>query len=70
LVVDDDRALRDDERTPDVPIAIISGDRGALASSTLEIRADAFLEKPFSLASVRSAVRAALGPDSGTPGAA
>jgi DNA-binding response OmpR family regulator len=64
------RALREAESTHDVPIVIISGDRMALARSKLELRADSFLEKPFSLAAVESAVRAALGPDTATPGAA
>jgi DNA-binding response OmpR family regulator len=64
------RALRDEASTRDVPIVIISGDRVALARSQLETGADAFLEKPFSLAAVESAVRAALGPRNGTPGAA
>jgi DNA-binding response OmpR family regulator len=63
------RALRDAESTRDVPIVIISGDRMALARSKLELRADSFLEKPFSLAAVESAVRAALGPSTATPGA-
>ena len=55
------RALRDAPSTRDVPIVIISGDRGALARSTLELRADSFLEKPFSLAAVQAALRGALG---------
>lgn len=63
------RALRDGASTHDVPIVIISGDRAALARSTAELRADSFLEKPFSLAAVESAVRAALGPHNGTAGA-
>jgi len=49
---------------------IISGDRMALARSQLELSADSFLEKPFSLAAVQSAVRAALGPRNGAPDAA
>jgi FixJ family two-component response regulator len=53
-----------------VPIVIISGDRAALARSQLELSAESFLEKPFSLAAVQSAVRAALGPRNGAPGAA
>jgi DNA-binding response OmpR family regulator len=64
------RALRDAASTRDVPIVIISGDRVALARSQGEVRADAFLEKPFSLAAVESAVRGALGPRNGTHGAA
>ena len=64
------RALRDAASTHDVPIVIISGDRAALARSKAELRADSFLEKPFSLAAVESAVRAALGPHTGTAGAA
>lgn len=64
------RALRDAAGTRDVPIVIISGDRSALARSQVEISADAFLEKPFSLAAVQSAVRAALGPRNGAPDAA
>ena len=64
------RALRDAASTRDVPIVIISGDRAALARGTLEISAASFLEKPFSLAAVQSAVRAALGPRNGAPGAA
>ncbi|HEY8806619.1 MAG TPA: response regulator [Candidatus Limnocylindria bacterium] len=64
------RALRDHATTHHVPIVIISGDRAALARSKLEINADSFLEKPFSLAAVQSAVRAVLGPDTGSPGAA
>lgn len=54
-------ALRDAVGTRDVPIVIISGDRAALARSTQELSATSFLEKPFSLASVQTAVRAALG---------
>ena len=64
------RALRDTASTRDVPIVIISGDRAALARGKQEISADSSLEKPFSLAAVRSVVRAALGQDSGTTGAA
>lgn len=55
------RALRADTQTRDVPIVIISGDRAALARSTAELGAHSFLEKPFSLAAVQAAVRAALG---------
>jgi twitching motility two-component system response regulator PilH len=55
------RALRDAPSTRDVPIVVISGDRGALARGTLELRADSFLEKPFSLAAVQAALRGALG---------
>lgn len=62
-------ALRDATGTRDVPIVIISGDRVAAARSTREIGAHSFLEKPFSLAAVQSAVRAALGPHNGVPGA-
>ncbi|HEY8730444.1 MAG TPA: response regulator [Candidatus Limnocylindria bacterium] len=64
------RALREGASTGDLPIVIISGDRAAFARSTLELRADAFLEKPLSLDAVRSAVRAALDPHSGGSGAA
>jgi two-component system OmpR family response regulator len=64
------RALREAASTHDVPIVIISGDRAALARSRAELRADSFLEKPFSLAAVESAVRAALEPHNGTAGAA
>ena len=49
---------------------IISGDRVALARSTPERGAHSFLEKPFSLDAVQSAVRAALGPRSGAMGSA
>src|SRR5256885_4787377 len=63
------RALREGVSTRDLPIVIISGDRSALARSQAELSADAFLEKPFSLAAVESAVRAALGPRNGTAGA-
>ncbi|MEP7003383.1 MAG: response regulator [Chloroflexota bacterium] len=59
------RTLRLDERTKDVPIVIISGDRAAIARTTLEIGAHSYLEKPFSLVSVQAAVRAALGPGNG-----
>ncbi|MDQ6857419.1 MAG: response regulator [Chloroflexota bacterium] len=55
------RALRGSAITRDVPIVIISGDRAALARSKLELRADSFLEKPFSLAAVEIALRDALG---------
>src|SRR5437764_3594773 len=55
------RALRDAEATRDVPIVIISGDRAALARSRSELSAICFLEKPFSLAAVQTAVLAALG---------
>ncbi|HLZ48718.1 MAG TPA: response regulator [Candidatus Limnocylindria bacterium] len=58
--VDVGRALRDAVGTRDVPIVIISGDRAALARSREELRASSFLEKPFSLASVQTALRAAL----------
>src|SRR5438067_11184764 len=64
------RALREAASTHDVPIVVISGDRAALARSKAELRADSFLEKPFSLAAVESAVRAALGPHNGAAGAA
>lgn len=64
------RALRDEASTRDVPIVIVSGDRVALARCQGEVRADAFLEKPLSLAAVESAVRGALGPRNGMPGAA
>jgi len=63
-------ALRRGARTKDVPIVIISGDRAALARSKLEIDADSFIEKPFSLAAVHHAVRAALGQHNGAPDAA
>jgi DNA-binding response OmpR family regulator len=66
--VDVGRALREAVGTRDVPIVIISGDRAALASSRQELSASSFLEKPFSLASVQDALRAALG-GSGTVGA-
>jgi DNA-binding response OmpR family regulator len=59
------RALREAASTRDVPIVIISGDRAALARSTQELSAHSFLEKPFSLAAVQTAVRAALGPRNG-----
>lgn len=62
------RALRAAVGTRDVPIVIISGDRAALARSKQEIEASSFLEKPFSLASVQTAVQAALG-GSGASGA-
>jgi two-component system KDP operon response regulator KdpE len=68
--IDVGHALRDAAGTRDVPIVIISGDRAALARSKAEISAISFLEKPFSLAAVQSAVRAALAPDSGASGAA
>jgi DNA-binding response OmpR family regulator len=55
------RALRESASTRDVPIVVISGDRAALARCTLELRADSFLEKPFSLAAVEIALRDALG---------
>ena len=64
------RALRDAADTRDVPIVVISGDRAALARSKSELSASSFLEKPFSLLSVESAVRAALAPRNGTAGAA
>ena len=64
------RALRGSAGTRDVPIVIISGDRAALARSKLELSADSFLEKPFSLAAVQTAVRAALGRHNDAPGAA
>ena len=54
-------ALREADGTRDVPIVVISGDRAALARSKQEFSATSFLEKPFSLASVQTAVRAALG---------
>ena len=63
-------ALRDEASTRDVRIVIISGDRAALARGKKEINADSSLEKPFSLAAVQSAVRAALGQDNGATGAA
>jgi len=63
------RALRDAASTRDVPIVIISGDRAALARSTLELRADSFLEKPFSLAAVEAAVRGALSEHNSASGA-
>jgi DNA-binding response OmpR family regulator len=63
-------ALRDAASTRDVRIVIISGDRAALARGKKEINADSSLEKPFSLAAVQSAVRAALGQDNGATGAA
>jgi DNA-binding response OmpR family regulator len=63
-------ALRDGASTRDVRIVIISGDRAALARGKKEINADSSLEKPFSLAAVQSAVRAALGQDNGATGAA
>ena len=59
------RALRDLAGAPDIPIVIISGDRAALARSSSDIGAHSFLEKPFSLTSVRAAVHAALGRGSG-----
>ncbi len=62
------RTLREDARTKDVPIVIISGDRAAIERTTLEIGAHSYLEKPFSLVSVQAAVRAALGPGSGATG--
>jgi len=63
------RALRDAPSTRDVPIVIISGDRTALARSKLELRADSFLEKPFSLAAVEAALRGALGEPNTASGA-
>lgn len=57
------QALRGSPVTQNVPIVVISGDRAALARSTLELRADAFLEKPFSLAAVETALRDAIGSD-------
>ena len=60
------RALREAAGTRDVPIVIISGDPAALARSAQELGAHSFLEKPFSLDAVQAAVRAALGPRSGT----
>ena len=62
------RALRDAASTHDVPIVIISGDRAALARSTKDLGAHSFLEKPFSLAAVQTAVRAAVGPGIGAGG--
>jgi DNA-binding response OmpR family regulator len=59
------RALRGSAGTREVPIVIISGDRAALARSKEELGAHSFLEKPFTLTAVRSAVVAALGPRSG-----
>ncbi|HEV2250095.1 MAG TPA: response regulator [Candidatus Limnocylindria bacterium] len=64
------RALRGSASTRDVPIVVISGDRAALAASRVELGAGSFLEKPFSLRSVESAVRAALEPRNGSAGAA
>lgn len=61
-------ALRATESTRDLPIVIISGDRGALARGRQELGAHSFLEKPFSLAAVQVALRDALG--SGDEGAA
>jgi DNA-binding response OmpR family regulator len=55
------QALRRSTITRDVPIVIISGDRVALERSKLELRADSFLEKPFTLAAVETALRDALG---------
>jgi len=63
-------ALRKGARTHDVPIVIISGDRAALARSKHELAADSYIEKPFSLAAVQHAVRAALGQHNGAPDAA
>jgi two-component system phosphate regulon response regulator PhoB len=63
------RALRAGPSTHAVPIVVISGDRVALARSREELSAESSLEKPFSLASVESAVRAALGPHNGMSGA-
>jgi DNA-binding response OmpR family regulator len=55
------QALRGSAITQDVPIVIISGDRAALGRSKLELRADSYLEKPFSLAAVETALREAFG---------
>jgi twitching motility two-component system response regulator PilH len=63
------RALRDAPSTRDVPIIIISGDRSALARGKLELHADSFLEKPFSLAAVQAALRDALGEHNSASGA-
>jgi DNA-binding response OmpR family regulator len=63
-------ALRAAARTHDVPIVIISGDRAALARSKDEMDAESYIEKPFSLAAVQHAVRAALGQHNGAPDAA
>ena len=63
------RALRDAPATHDVAIVIISGDRAAIARSQNELGARSFLEKPFSLVSVRAAIRDALGPRTGATGA-
>jgi DNA-binding response OmpR family regulator len=68
--IDVGHALRRGDRTKDVPIVIISGDRAALARSKKEIDADSYIEKPFSLAAVQDAVRAALGQHNGAPDAA
>jgi DNA-binding response OmpR family regulator len=68
--IDVGRALRQGAHTHDVPIVIISGDRAALARSKQELSADSYIEKPFSLAAVQHAVRAALGQHNGAPDAA
>ena len=54
------RALREIPGAGNLPIVIISGDRAALARSTAELGAHSFLEKPFSLTAVRTAVDEAL----------
>jgi len=64
------QALRAAPETRDVGIVMISGDRAALARATEEIGARAFLEKPFSLAAVQSAVEAVLGPNTDAPAGA
>ena len=54
------RALREIPGARDLPIVIISGDRAALARSAAALGAHSFLEKPFSLTAVRTAVDDAL----------
>lgn len=55
--------IRSDERTTRVPILMISG-HGAveIGSAARAAGADAFLDKPFTLAQVRAAIANLLGP--------
>ena len=54
------RALRALAGARDIPIVIISGDRAALARSAADLGTHSFLEKPFSLTAVGTAVQDAL----------
>lgn len=68
-MVDDDRDLCD-------PLSDLLADEGyavsraAFARSPQELGGHSFLEKPFSLDAVQTAVRAALGPRNGAVGSA